>query len=165
LNTVRVLRDGALVSITASLYLALLLRYNCRLFLRHYPRELRNVVPPKSRHERQMSVLLGIPFALLAFGAPYLSTRLWQAASQGSSSFRELFAHAFGVFFFFNLVDLLVLDWLLVCWYAPSWVILPGTEHLVPNHPYLHHFKGFVLGTVVSVLGAVAIAALLTSHL
>ena len=43
-----------------------------------------------------------------------------------ASPFWELFAHAFGVFFLFNLADLLVIDWLIVCGYAPSWLISSG---------------------------------------
>jgi hypothetical protein len=164
LDTARIVRDGALLSVAGSTYLLLLLRFNCRIFLRHYPKELRKIVPPKSKREMQMSVLLGVPFALLLLGAPYVSTRLWQTTSRGSSSFWELFAHGFGVFFFFNLVDLLVIDWLIVCWYAPSWVILPGTEHIVHTNPYLHHFKGFLIGTASSVFVGFAIAALLNNQ-
>jgi hypothetical protein len=163
-DTARILRDGALFSVVGSTYLVLMLRFNCRLFLRHYPEELRKIVPPKSKHERQMSVLFGVPFVLLLLGFPYVSTRLWQSASQGRSSFWELFAHAFGVFFLFNLVDLLVLDWLIVCWYVPSWTILPGTEHIARTQPYFHHFKGFLIGTASLVLVVFAIAALLNSQ-
>jgi hypothetical protein len=105
LDTARIVRDGALLSVAGSTYLVLLLRFNCRIFLRHrhYRKELRKIVPPKSKHEMQMSVLLGVPFALLLLGTPYVSARLWQTRSQRSSSFWELFAHAFGVFFLFNL--------------------------------------------------------------
>lgn len=164
LDTARIVRDGALFSVAASTYLLVLLRLNCRLFLRHYPDELRKIVPPKSKHERQMSVLLGVPFVLLLLGFPYVSTMRWQSASQGRSSFWELSAHAFGVLFLFNLVDLLILDWLIVCWYAPDWTILPGTEHVAPAHPYFHHFRGFVIGTGGLILVALAIAALVNSQ-
>jgi hypothetical protein len=44
LDTARIVRDGVLLSFAGSAYLILLLRYNCRLFLRHYPRELRKIV-------------------------------------------------------------------------------------------------------------------------
>ena len=47
----------ALLSLAGSIYLVLLLRFNCRIFLRHYPKELRKLVPPKSKHEMQMSDL------------------------------------------------------------------------------------------------------------
>jgi hypothetical protein len=161
LDTMRILRDGALLSVVASTYLLVLLRFNPRIFLRHYPREIREIVPPKSEKERRISILLGVPFALLLLGAPFASALLRRTATQGSASFLELFAHAFGVFFLFNLVDLLILDWLIVCRFKPRWVVLPGAEHIVIAKPYLLHFKGFLIGTVGSVIVGLAIAALL----
>jgi hypothetical protein len=159
LDTMRIVRDGALFSLVASTYLLVLLRFNPRIFLRHYPKEIREIVPPKSEKERRISVLLG-----LLIGVPFTSALIWRTATLGSHSFWELFAYAFGVLFIFNLVDLLILDWLIVCWYAPSWVILPGTEHIVPTKPYVHHFKGFLIGTVGLVIVGLAIAALLNSQ-
>jgi hypothetical protein len=104
-----------------------------------------------------MSILLG-----LLIGALFTSALLWRTATLGSHSFWELFAYAFGVLFIFNLVDLLILDWLIVCWFEPCWVILPGAEHIVIPKQYLHHFKGFLTGTVGSVIVGLAIAALLS---
>ena len=104
-----------------------------------------------------MSVLLG-----LLIGLPLTSALLWRTATLESHSFWELFAYASGVLFIFNLVDLLILDWLIVCRFKPRWVILPGTEHIVIPKPYLHHFKGFLMGTVGLVIVGLAIAALLS---
>ena len=78
---------------------------SCCIFLGHYPKEIRQVVPPRSENERR------------------------------SRSFWELFAYAFGVPFIFNPVDLLILDWLIVCWVKPLWVILPCTEHIAIRIP------------------------------
>jgi hypothetical protein len=159
LDTMRIVRDGALFSLAGSTYLLVLLRFNSRIFLRHYPKEIREIVPPKSERERRMSILLG-----LLIGAPFTLTLLWRTATLGNHSFWELFAYAFGVLFIFNLVDLLILDWLIVCWLEPRWVILPGTEHIVIRKQYLHHFKGFLMGTVGLVIVGLAIAALLNSQ-
>jgi hypothetical protein len=126
LDAARIVRDGVLFSVVASTCLIALLRFNPRIFLRHYPREIREIVPPKSEKERQLSILLG-----LIIGVPLASALVWRVATLGSRSFWELFAYAFGVLFIFNLVDLLVLDWLIVCWLEPRWVILPGTEHVM----------------------------------
>jgi hypothetical protein len=156
LDTMRIVRDGALLSVVASTYLLVLLRFTPRIFVRHYPKEIREMVPPKSEKERRLSILLG-----LLIGAPLASALLWRTATLGSHSFRELFAYAFGVLFIFNLVDLLILDWLIVCWFKPRWVIIPGTEHIVIRNPYLHHFKGFLIGTLGLVFVGLAIAALL----
>jgi hypothetical protein len=153
----RIMRDGAFFSLVASIYLLTLLRFNPRIFLQHYPREIREAVPPKSEKERRMSIFFG-----LLIGVPCASALLWRTATLGNHSFRELFVYAFGVLFIFNLVDLLILDWLIVCWFQPRWVILPGTEHIAVPKQYLHHFKGFLLGTVGLAIAGLAIAALLT---
>jgi hypothetical protein len=159
LDTMRILRDGALLSVVASTYLLVLLRFNPRIFLKHFPKEIREIVPPKSEKERRISILLGVPLGLLFIGSTFASALLWRASAQGSLSFWELFAHVFGLFFVFNLVDLLILDWLIVCRFTPRWLIIPGTEHIVMPKEYLYHFKGFLMGTVVSVIGGLAIAA------
>jgi hypothetical protein len=158
LDTTRVVRDGVVFSFVASTYLLVLLRFNPRIFLRHYPKEIREIVPPKSEKEQRISVLLG-----LLIGAPFTAALFWRTATMGSQSFWEMFAYAFGVLFIFNLVDLLILDWLIVCWFAPRWVILPGTEHIVVPKQYLHHFKGFLIGTVGIAIVGLAIAAILSS--
>ena len=103
-----------------------------------------------------MSILLG-----LLIGAPVTSALLWRIATLGSRSFWDLFAYAFGLLFIFNLVDLLILDWLIVCKFKPRWATLPGTEHIVIPKPYLHHFKGFLMGNVGLLIVALALAALL----
>jgi hypothetical protein len=159
LKTMHVMRDGLVFSLVASTYLLVLLRFRPRIFLRHYPKEIREVVPPKSKKEERMSIFLG-----LLLGVPFASALLWRTATLGSHSFWELFAYAFGVLFIFNLVDLLILDWLIVCWLEPRWVILPGTEHIVVPKQYLHHFKGFLLGTVGLAIVGLAIAALLNNR-
>ncbi len=162
LNTAHMVRDGALMSVVVSTYLLVLLRFNPRLFLRHYPKEIQDVVPPKSKREVKISILLGAPLGLFCLGYILVSALRWRTSGPVNPSFLELFEYAFGVLFFFNLVDLLLLDWLIVCWYAPNWVTLPGTEHIVISKPYFHHFKGFLAGTVFSLIGGFLIAALLS---
>jgi hypothetical protein len=157
LDPARILRDGALLSVVASTYLLVLLRLQPRIFLQHFPREVREVVPPKSATERRTSIVFG-----LLLGIPFLSALLWRAATLGSRSFWDLFAYTFGVLFIFNLVDLLILDWLIVCWFEPRWMTLPGTEHIVIPKQYVHHFKGFLLGTAGLMVAGFAVAALLS---
>ena len=157
----RTLRDGALLSAVASTYLLVLLRFIPRMFLEHFPKEIRAIVPPKSDKERRMSILLGVPLGLLFLGSTFASALSYRASAQRSLSFWELFAHVFGLFFLFNLVDLLILDWLIVCRFTPRWLVIPGTEHLVMPKEYFYHFKGFLTGTAVSVIGGLAITALL----
>src|SRR5689334_5852109 len=55
-------RDGA------SICLLSLLCFNPRLFLGHYPKAIRQIVPPRSKRERRTSILLG-----LLIGVPFAS--------------------------------------------------------------------------------------------
>jgi len=118
------------------------------------------MVPPKSTREMRISLLLGLLMA-----APLTSALLWRTSTLGSQSFWNRFAYAFGVLFIINLVDLVILDWLIVCWFKLRWAILPGTEHIVTPNPYLHHFREFLIGTVGLVVVGLAIAAFLTTQL
>ena len=129
-----------------------MLRCHPRLFLRHFAKEIQEAVPPKSRREQQMSGFLG-----LLIGAPLIFGLLWRAATLRSRAFDEIFAYIFGVLFVFNVADLLILDWLIVCWWQPRWVRLPGTESIVVPSQYLHHFRGFLVGTfALAVVGLIA---------
>jgi hypothetical protein len=103
-----------------------------------------------------MSVLFG-----LLIGAPFASALLWRTATLGTHSFWELFAYAFGVFFIFNPLSV-ILAWLILFWLASPWGILPGTEYIVFSKQYLHHFKGFLMGTAGLAIVGLAIAALLS---
>ena len=156
LDMMRIVRDGVLLSAVASTSLLVLMRFHPRLFARHYPQEIREIVPPKSEKERRISILLGL---LLA--APFTSALLWRTATVAGHGFWELFAYAFGVLFIFNIVDLLIIDWLIVCWLKPRWTFIAGTEHIVIANPYLHHFKGFLMGTLGLLIVGFAVAGFL----
>ena len=143
------------MSLGASAYLLALLRFNLRIFLGHFPKQIREVVPPKSRREQRMSIVLALPIGIGFGGALF-----WRTATLETRSFWELFAYAFGVLFIFNLVDLVILDWLIVCWIKPPWVILPGTEQIAVPNPYIHHFKEFLMGTVGLGIVGLAVAGL-----
>ena len=153
----RIVRDGLLFSVPVAIYLLVVMRFQPRIFLQHCPKEVRAIVPLKSEKEQRLSVLFG-----LLIGIPFAAALLWRTATLGNHSFWILFEYAFGVLFIFNLVDLLILDWLIVCWFKPRWVILPGTEHIVIPNPYLHHLKEFLMGTVGLVIVGLAIAALVS---
>jgi hypothetical protein len=68
------------------------------------------------------------------------------------------------VFAVFNLVDLLVIDYLLLLVIKPAFLFIPGTAALSQAHGFGFHFKGFLKGLAIGgVLGAVValLAALL----
>jgi hypothetical protein len=155
----KILLDGAILSILASLLLVGTLRFNPRLFLQDYPQSIQNLVPAKTPKEKRQSLIVGIPFLLLLVVVPFLSTLSLMHQSGEEVTFYQLFLHAFGVILFFNIVDLIVLDWLMFCTWTPSFLIIPGSEGSEAYKDYFYHFKASIIGTILSVVGGLLIAA------
>lgn len=64
------------------------------------------------------------------------------------------------MFSVFNLLDWLVLDWLICIKIRPGFMILPGTEGLAGYADYGFHFRGFLIGIVISLLISLLFAAI-----
>lgn len=156
-----ILRDGAILSVLASLYLIIILRINPRLFLQDYPEHIQKQVPPKTPREKRLSLWVGIPFLLLLITAPVLSTLALEMGEPHQATFFERFLNAAGVVFIFNLVDLVILDWLIICWLRPDFLILPGVNENITYQDYAYHFKAFLKGTLLSILTGLVTAGLI----
>ncbi|SUS03306.1 conserved membrane hypothetical protein [uncultured Defluviicoccus sp.] len=156
------LHDGAILAVLASVWVMGSLRYNPRLFLRHYPKEIREAAAPLTHAERKASKLVGLPFLALLIGLPIWST-LSFASAHPDALFADQVVHGFGVSMVFNLVDFVVLDLLWLGVLRPRWAMIPNTEHVTFRFNTADHVRGFVVGTVVAlVVGLIAggIAAL-----
>jgi hypothetical protein len=158
LSITKVLTDGAILSVLASLLILISMRINPRIWLREYPQDIQNKVPPKTLTERRLSLIVGIPFLILLFAVPFLSSWSLKQSQPEHMTFLVLFLNAFGVAFVFNLVDWLLLDWLLFCALTPAFAVIPGTEGSAGYQDYFHHFRGFLIGTVVSAVAGLLIA-------
>lgn len=154
--------DGLILSVLATLVIGVSIRMNPRLWLQDYPKDIQALVPPKTEKEKQQTNLIGIPFLLLLFGVPFLSTLTLKQANGGDITFLPLFINAFGVFWIGNLFDLLVVDWLIGCTFTPKFVILPGTEGASGYKDYAFHFRGFLTGTVLAVVVGLILAGVVT---
>jgi len=162
INISKILLDGALLSILASISIIGILRFNPRLFLQDYPEEIQAGVPPKTDLEKRQSLITGIPFLLILLAVPLISTLILKRQSGETISFILLFLNAFGVAFTFNLVDLLLLDWLLFCFVTPSFLVIPGTEGMQAYKDYGFHFRAFLMGTVLSIAAGLVIAGIVS---
>lgn len=159
-NITKTLLDGALLSVFASLLIFVILRFNPRLFLQDYPNQIQEQVPPKSEQEKRQSLLVGIPFLLVLFAVPLISTLTLQRQHGGELPFLQLSLNAFWVGFIFNLVDLLVLDWLIFCLITPEFLVIPGSEGMKAYKDYGYHFRGFLIGTVISIATGLVIGGI-----
>ena len=58
-----------------------------------------------------------------------------------------------------NVADLLIMDWLIICLITPKWVVIEGTEGCKGYKDYMYHLRGFFIGCVYMVIIAVIFAA------
>ncbi len=100
---------------------------------------------------------------MLLVGFPFFFILAFKQANSSNCSFLILFVNAFGVIgviWIFNLFDLLVLDWLIGCTFTPKFAIILGTEGAAGYKDYAFHFRGFLIGTVLSVIVGMIIAGI-----
>lgn len=149
---------GLALSVLASAWILMVLWINPRLMVQDYPPDIRAAVPPKTDAEKRLALILGVPFLILLIAAPLWSTWALKQQLGDPVSFRTLAEHAFGVVFIFNVFDWLVLDWAFFCAFTPRFVIIPGTAGMAGYKNYYFHFRGFLIGTVLSVVMALLVA-------
>lgn len=153
INFSQLLIDSAIYVALATLPLVGLVLYNPRLMLQDYPPAIKAIVPPKTDAEKRQSTLLGMPFLLALLVLPFVFVfRL------NETSFLALFVHAFGIVWAFNIWDWLVLDWLVFCSLTPKRFVIPGSEGHPAYKDYAFHFRGFLIGTVFSLVMALITA-------
>ena len=156
----RIIIHGAVLSLVASAFISLTLYLAPRVWLQDYPQDIQDQVPPKNAQEKRLSLILGIPFLILLFAVPFFSTLTLKQQNPDEISFFHAFVNAFGIVFIFNLVDWLLLDWLMFCTITPPFVVIPGTEGAAGYKDYAFHFRGFLIGTVFSAVAGGVIAGL-----
>lgn len=160
LNLSKILVDGLLFVIIGSAIVLGVILYNPRLFLNKgdLPADIMAAVPPKTAAEKRLSLIVGIPFLIVLFAIPLISTLQFQQQG-GEPSFLWLFLHAFILLMTFNLFDLLVLDMLLFCTITPKFLVVPGTEGLAGYKDYGFHLRQHAKSIPMMVLMALVIAA------
>lgn len=82
----------------------------------------------------------------------------WYLAAVDEANFFQRFLVAWGVTLFINVVDLVIIDWLIYVKIYPTWMRLEGIEKLEGMRP---HIDGFFSGLWIGA-GFAAIAALVT---
>ncbi|MBA2287455.1 MAG: nitroreductase, partial [Ktedonobacteraceae bacterium] len=110
-----------------------MLRYNPRLLLQDYPQDVQQKVPPKTPAEKRVSAYWAAVIFIVMLAFPLVAALSLKASHHG---FLDVFLGTFGVLFLFNLVDLLVMDWLIVCTITPKFLVIPGSEGMAGYKNY-----------------------------
>ena len=136
-----------------------LVRINPEIMLKDYPPDIQAKYGPMSERSKRQRIPGAILVIVVLFGIVILSFQDLGTDPQGDLSFFTTFVHLFVMFSVFNLLDWLVLDWLIVVTIRPSFIILPGTEGLAGYADYRFHFRGFLIGTVITLVTSILVAA------
>lgn len=134
-----------------ALWIVLSLRVEPRVWIQDLPERLKALVPPNTPAEKRLTLVFGIPMMLGILLVPGLSAlAAYRSAGLGDPSFLVLLAWSYGMNVVFNLIDLVVIDWGVVCTWTPRFVIVPP---LTPADAkdYGYHFRAFLKGFVVLV--------------
>src|SRR5215471_10588119 len=136
---------GAVLSAALAVLLVGLLWINPEILLNDYPPDIRKKHGPMSERSKRQRVLAAIVIGAVALGIVTVSLSAVRANGGGKIPFLTAFVHLFVMFSVFNVVDLLVLDWLMVA-IGPSFLVLPGTQGSAGYKDYWFHFRGFLIG-------------------
>jgi hypothetical protein len=150
---------GSALSLVLSVLILAVIRANPRLMLQDYPKDIQAAVPPKTPAEQRQTRYLGMLLLLLMVIFTLAAALSAKAAHYG---FSGIFFSASGVLFLFNVVDWLILDWLIFCTFTPAFAVIPGTEGMAGYKNYAMHFRGFLIGTVFSAAAGLVIAGIIT---
>lgn len=151
------LATGAILSALLAAVILGSLRLNAEMWLGDYPPDIRRAFGAMSAVARRQRLVTGTLFLAVLVAVPALG--LARLAADTDLGFARPFFFTLVVLTVFNLLDLLVIDWLLMVRLKPRWIVLPGTEGLAGYDDYGFHFRAFLIGVAGS-FGAAALVGL-----
>lgn len=135
-------------------------RVNPEIMLKTYPPDIQAKYGTMSERSKRQRILVAIVFFAIMLGIIAWSFHDVATNRDGDILFVVAFVHLFVMFSVFNLLDWLVIDWLIGVTIRPAFIILPGTEGLAGYDNYGFHFRGFLIGIVISLLISLILAAI-----
>jgi len=152
------LLHGVIISVFLTIVLLISLLINAEMWLNDYPPDVREKYGEMGDRAKKQR----IPLAIAFFGAIIVPLSIGVAqimrTPPNGPIFGALFLYGFITLFFFNLYDLLILDWLIFVTIQPAFIILPGTEGMSGYKDYYFHFKGFLKGIGFCTIGGLVVA-------
>lgn len=149
---------GMLLSLLLVALMLVSVLVNPEIWVNDYPPEIRSRYGPVSERTRGQRRVFAILFMLVLAGVVALFLqRLYQAERL---TFGYVFLGTWTVLMVFNLFDLLVLDWLIFVRIRPAFIVLPGTEGMSAYGDTGFHFRGFLIGSVMTFAVSLLIAGI-----
>lgn len=104
------------------------------------PDDVKALLPEFTATERRRGSIFSTIFVIALIVAVFLATYGWIDGVHASGFF-QAFWMAFATLFAFCLIDLVIIDWGLLCWWRPSWGVIRGTEQAEGWGDYMFHVR------------------------
>ena len=149
---------GLIISVLFTVVILLTFRWNPEIWVHDAPPKIRERYGPVGAKAKRDSQIAGIPtFLVLGLVLVYAILDLYRRAG-GEAGYWAIFFTLFVAMQTFNVIDLLVIDWLFVATIKHKALMIPGTENWEGYADYGFYFTGFLKGfvgiTVVSLVFA-----------
>jgi hypothetical protein len=139
-----------------------LVRINPEIMLGDYPPDIQAKYGPMSERSKRQRIPVAILFLVVMFAIVAASFAPILGAVDRPRLFLASFTNLFVVFSVFNILDWLVLDWLIVVTLRPRFLVLPGTDGMAGYGDYAFHFRGFLIGIAITLVASVLLSGLVT---
>ena len=150
---------GAILSAALTALIVGSLIWRPMIWIGDAPPDVQAAAPPMSASDRRFKRIAGLAMIGLMLGLVAMALAGLREMSGGMLTFFDAFLTTFIVFETFNLVDLLIIDWLLIEWRQPRLFAVPGMDGTVLTVGYGHHFRDFLKGTAGGVVMSLVVAA------
>ncbi len=150
---------GLLMSAALMALMLLSMVWNPAIWAGDYPPDIKaKVGPPDARTQKQKK-LITLPFFGIMLAGFGLAVAALPAAGL-AVNFANAFVVGFVMALVFNLVDLLLIDWVVFVTWQPRLIVLPGTEGMAGYRDYAFHFRAFLKGLVFCLVAALLVGAI-----
>ena len=152
---------GLALSAILGVLLLAVVRANAEIMLNDYPPDIKARWGPMTERTKRQRIFVALIFLIAILAVVAWSLETLPAFVARDLTFGSAFAYFAVMFGTFNVFDWLVIDCGLIYW-QPRFAILPGTEGMAGYRNYRFHFRGFLIGIPIVLVGS-AIAAAIVS--
>jgi len=154
---------GVLLSAVLSGLILWSLWFNPEMWLHDAPRAVQEKYGPISAKSKRQRTLFVIPFFLVVIALPWLALQQLPQVTGQPYTFQTVFITLLVMFMTFNVVDLLLIDWLIVETWRPGFLRHSRLGQLMEGHDYWFHFVGFCKGSLGLSLVSLLVAGILAA--
>ena len=151
---------GLLWSVLWIIYVYIIVKVFPWEMLHDYPKDIQEastLAEPDDKQKKNAKIF-SIVGAVVLFVSIFLFGLIQFKGSR--TGFISVLLFMFIVVIMWNIVDLLIMDWIVVCTITPKWVVIEGTKGCAGYKDYWFHFKGFLIGCIYSTIAAFVISGI-----